>query len=326
MNFNYVIIGSSGYYEVGYHDIKNLPNVRYYSSYFDGINNFLLKQIVRWNFSEVVNHYVKTPFSKFTYPFIFRHKFPKELPICFIFFGSSYKIFQSSYYEYLRKHYHHAKMVLFLQDIVSSNSYLNWNLIKGRMDLILSYDKVDCEEYGLLYHPTPMSNFTVSLNSKIPYSDVFFCGNAKSRWRLIHQIYEKLTAKGLVCDFHIMSMPKDGSRISGISYHNDFMNYQDYLQHLIKSKCILEIMQEGAVGYTPRLWESIVYDKHLLTNNVTIKNFDYYLPNNIHLLKELDEVDIAKIIRKKILYSQDVKESLSPIHLLMFIENELLSR
>ena len=32
-NYNYVICGAGGFYNIGYRDIMNLPNVNYYESY-----------------------------------------------------------------------------------------------------------------------------------------------------------------------------------------------------------------------------------------------------------------------------------------------------
>ena len=85
-NYNYVICGAGGYYNIGYRDIMNLPNVNYYESYNQGIQTTWIQRLVRLTFSKKANQYVRTPFSKITYPRIYKPKFEDNKPLCFLFF------------------------------------------------------------------------------------------------------------------------------------------------------------------------------------------------------------------------------------------------
>ena len=90
------------------------------------------------------------------------------------------------------------------------------------------------------------------------------------------------------------------------------------LAYAAKSKCILEIMQENADGYTPRLWEAIMLNKHLLTNNSAIKYGEYKNLDSTHLIDECSSLDF---INDKVFYSKEIKEKKLPINLLFKIDS-----
>ena len=321
--YNYVIIGAGGYYLNGYHDIMSLPNVSYHSSYADGFDSWLSRQVLRWNFSNVVNRHVCTPFSWYVYPRLYPLHFSDNRPLCFLFFGNTQYIYQTSYTEYLRKRYPQARLVLYMQDLVERYPQSMFEKVSPKMDLLLSYDKGDCHKYGMLFHPTPMSYVHIPDNLMLPPSDVYFCGYAKSRFPVVHRIYNELTSQGLTCDFNLLGMPDMAPRIDGIKYISQPFSYTENLQHVVKTKCILEVMQEGADGYTPRLWESIMYNRHLLTNNSTLKDSKYFHPNGMHEYGETGNIDVRPWLDMPISYDEEFKNSLSPVHLLQFIDQAL---
>lgn len=323
LRYNYVIIGAGKYYLIGYRDVISLPSVSFHESHKDGFNSWIERQLLRYNFSRAVNKIVKTPFARFVYPRLFPHQFPDDKPLCFFFFSNSNPlVLNSSYLKYLRKTYQDVRLVLFYQDLVASKPMLDIQQMKEKMDLIVSYDEGDCKRYDLMFHPTPMSFVEVAENDKLAQSDFYFCGYAKTRYPIVHEIYLKLVENGYKCDFNLLGMPEGVQLIPGIHYIEKPLSYMENLQHVVKSKCIVEIMQKGADGFTPRLWESIMYNRHLLTNNHSIWNSQFYQENLIHAISDIDDNNVSWI-REPAIYSFEKKQSLSPIHLLKFIDNNL---
>ena len=325
LEYKFVIIGASGYYEFGYHDVMNHPNVVYHSTYLSGIKSMLNRELVKLNFSRKINKWLHYPLSACVNPILFPHQFSTTDKICFLFFESHFMIYYSNYIQYLRKKFPNCKVVLFLQDILGTKKEIDVNKIKVIFDLIVSYDKGNCDEYHFLYHPTPMSYMPVAENPSIPVSDVYFCGKAKSRYPLIHKIYRTLTEKGVKCDFNVIELPADAEKVEGINYMDSGISYLQNIQHVTKSKCILEIMQEGASGYTPRLWESIVYDRILITNNQSLETSEFYKNNNMLIIsdEDINSEKLLHMLKDKVIYSDDDKNRLSPINLLQFIQTNI---
>ena len=317
LKYNYIIAGGSAdYYHVAYSDLDDLPNVIYYSGYIDGINSRIKRLLARINFNIRVNKFVETPLRKFVNPWLFPNTFDGD-NLCFVFFECQYAIINSDYIQYLRQHYPKAKLVLYMQDIVASLPYYDISKYKKIFDLILSYDKGDSERYGLLYYPTPYSKKHLKkiITEDI---DVFFCGASKNRYDEIISAYRKCTSQGLKCKFFVTGVPAD-KQVGGKGLiYNTPITYEENLAYIAKSKCILEIIQKNAKGYSLRLWEAITYDKHLLTNNTSIVECNCYHPESIHLIS--DNHPMEDWINNEVVIPTSYKNALSPMHFLSFIE------
>ncbi len=319
--YNYIICGADGYYEVGYYDIMNLPNVAYFSNMYQGITSPLVRFLLKFTFSKKANRFVKFPFSSIVYPALFKNGFPKDKPTCFLVFGNCSHIYNSTYMDYISRKYPNLKKVLYMQDIVARNSELNIEKAKEKFDLILSYDKGDCEKYGLVYHPTPFSLYPIKTEAKIEESDVFFCGHAKNRYSVILKVYDECVSKGLKCKFFVTGVDGFMERRSDIIY-NKPLTYEQILYYVKYTKCILEIMQANADGYTPRTWESIVYDRHLLTNNTSLCKSSYYNANFMHHINS-DLNYVHNWINSPVSYDTPIKQSISPLRVLEKIVEKL---
>ena len=324
LNYNYVICGADGYYKVGYHDIMSLPNVCYHESFLDGFNNSFSKGVARLNFSRKINKYLKSPFSKYVYPRLYPHSFDSKKPLCFLFFGHLQNILSSSYLFYLRKRYPDAKLVLFMQDLVKRFPNINIEDLKQVFDLVLSYDEGDCSQFGLVYHPTPMSYVRIQGRPGDDNTDVYFCGRAKGRYDIICNVYKKCLEMNLKCDFHVFSVPDSEIRLSGIHYDSNYMSYEENLKHMTKSKCIIEVMAPDASGFTPRLWEAIIYDKYLITNNPKVFTSSFYDKEKIISIDDfLSDFWYKEKLYEQGQWNEDIKKQLSPLNLLRFIEKRL---
>lgn len=321
LGHNYVIAGDEGYYEVGYYDVIIRDDVSYFKTMKDSFTSRLDLSLLRLTFSKQVNRYIHTPFSFYIYPRLFPHHFDNNKPLVFLFFGQTQYLYQTSYLKYLKKR--GIKLVLYMQDVVSRNPDLNIEKVRDNFDLILSYDKGDCERYGLVFYPTPYSCYSVEDNPNIKPVDVYYCGHAKSRYQTIFDVYYKCKEKGLSCKFFITAVPMD-KRIEAVDneiVYDKQLTYIENLQYVKKAKCILEVMQVNADGFTPRLWESIIYDRHLLTNNKALKTSPYYISESMHNIAEMDS--IRQWIDSPLEIDQKRKDMLSPNRLLKTID-ELL--
>jgi hypothetical protein len=53
-----------------------------------------------------------------------------------------------------------------------------------------------------------------------------------------------------------------------------------------RSKTILDLMRCGQTGLSFRVFEAMALEKKIITNNPTIKDYDFYNPENILLLND----------------------------------------
>lgn len=313
--YNYCIFGGGGFYEYAYADLKQYENVRYYQDPSEAINSRWGDFLCRLTFSPKLNKFVKYPFKKTTFRYLANVSFKDtNTPIVFVLFRSYFRWVNSGFVEYLKQRYPSCKTVLYYQDLVKVNGYINLEYAKKHIDLILSYDQGDCEKYGFVYHPTPYSLVNIKDSDKYPVSDVFFCGKAKSRFGKVKSIYQKLQEQGLKCCFVVTGVTEEErEELPGMIY-SEGISYLDNIRFEQNTKCILEIMQDDASGFTPRVWESIAYDKHLLTNNASLEYSEFFNSNYMHQLAEIG--DVLSWINEPVSYGIEEKKQMSPTHFL----------
>jgi len=322
--FNFVIFGSGqDLYRISYSELIALDNVRYVSTPYD-FKNPLLRIIYKIHFSLRINKYIKLPFKNMWNYGYYKGDFGNKSPICFIFFHNWCEFEKYGLIKYLHKKYPDSKMVCFFQDLIELQNGLDIYHVKNVFDLVISYDSVEAKRYNINYHPTVYSKSLVAQNDEIQKSDVYFLGAAKNRLAKIILIYQYLQSKGLKCEFYLTNVnPHDQLHYEGIHYIQQ-MSYQENLQHILKSACILEVMQENATGYTMRTWEAIMYDKKLLTNNIEVRDAPFYNDKYISIFSEITDIDIAFLndsSNNPVDYNY--KEQLSPKKLLSFIVKKL---
>ena len=93
---------------------------------------------------------------------------------------------------------------------------------------------------------------------------------AKNRLPEIISAYERLCSFGLKCDFHLVGVEeKNQVHKDNICYISG-MDYQTNLQHILHTKCLLEVMQQNGTGYTQRMCEAVALDKKKLLR-ITVK-------------------------------------------------------
>lgn len=318
--YNYVIFGTEAdYHNIAINDIIRNSNVRYYRNVMDNYPS-LLRLLHTVHFSTKIKF--KPRFQSIWNSLYFNNDFDTKRPICFVFYMNQYRLKKASYFEYLRKKYPGCKLVLYFSDIVESYYSIfgdfNLDYINKTFDLVLSYNKLDVDKYGFVYYPQIMSKIKFNKND-IPLSDIFFVGADKGRLDSILKIYELMRAHDINCDFHITLVPQNKIKYSNEITYNKKMSYIEVLKRVQKTRCILELSQPEAYGFTMRTSEALLYNKKLLSNNPILKSTNYYDDRYIQYFKTIDEID-AEWILQEVKVDYEYEGEYSPQKLLEFLE------
>ena len=194
-------------------------------------------------------------------------------------------------------------------------------IVKFDWDNIYTTDPKDADNYGYKY-----LGFNYYSAHDIPpltppkKSDVFFVGGLKGgRTNMIYRLYEYLVSKGINCDFYLMPLDdKNVKRLQGVYYYNGWRPYEEVLQHVQQTKCIIEIIQGGQSGATLRYVEAVCMNKKLLTNNPNIIHFPFYNPRLMKIFSSVEEVDTAWIQQEEDV-NYNYKDEFSPKHFIDYL-------
>lgn len=172
-----------------------------------------------------------------------------------------------------------------------------WNPISNRqesfmsdknIDEIWTYDINDSRKYKIKFNTQFYNKELVNDKCKVKEKyDIMFIGNNKGRNEIISR-YK--------CEFDKLNLK---SYIRVIDNYKENIKYEEYLNYLMESKALLEIVKEDVSGITLRALEGIFFGKKLITNNKFIKMYDFYNPNNIFILEDDNLSNLKNFINSK---------------------------
>ncbi len=312
-----------GYYNICIEDLYDKDNITVVNYPLEGkplifkvLHRLLLTCKRRLGSGRIIDYIIR----KFYPMYIPKQESSKNL--CFVFISDVWDI---NFMRYLKARYLKCKIVMALRDLVRTKWFYKELVESNLVDYWMSYDKGDCEEYGMSYFSEFESKIELTTNSNVPSSDVFFTGRAKQRLPKLIECYDYLTSLGLKCLFIILDAPEEQKeRREGIYYTNQYMTYRRMLEYSIRSKCLLDINQEGATGYTSRFLEAVIYNKLLITNTRGIEGHPLYDMRYIKEFRSITEVDLAFFKGKEDI-QYNYNNEFSPLNFIMKV-SEVVSK
>lgn len=162
---------------------------------------------------------------------------------------------------------------------------------------IWSFDEKECSENGWNHNGQFYPKVTADINFE--QIDFFFCGYNKGRLPIIKEIDNMIKMNGFSSKIIVREWsrfgvpnkflkPEDKKYITFSETH-----YEDIIDFIRKSRCIIDIVVEGQEGLTLRVMEALAFQKKLITNNAAIKKMGFYNPANIFIFGE-DETNNLK--------------------------------
>lgn len=161
---------------------------------------------------------------------------------------------------------------------------------------LVTFDSEDAFKYKMSFH-NQFLRFPEKEDVEKEDIDFYFLGEPKDREKYLVKLQIYLEKIGYVCKFMIPHTS------------DDFITYKDNIEFVKRSKCIVDVYQYGQSGITRRPLEALFYNKKLLTNNLLIKDMDFYHPNNIYLLQDENFEGIVSFMEKPVYqFSDDFKK------------------
>lgn len=312
---------SDGYYAICVNDLMFKDDIEIVSSplYYAPL---LVRIIFAIHHSERINKFIKLPFKSIWFPRYFKNKFKEKRPLCFIVLN--YHL-SNDYLNYLKTTFVGCKIVCLHRDLIKiyEKKYPGFPLNK-LFDLEFSFDKNECLKYGFIHFDEFESKICVPRASNYPLSDLFFAGKAKDRLNVLLSIYDLMTKNGINCDFVLTGVAKRNQVVrKGIHYLKRGISYKEFLYRSVNSNCLLEINQKGAVGFTSRFLEAVMYNKKLITNNLNIKNSEFYNTKYIQCFKDVSSIDCSFVKKDIGIINYNYSNEFSPLVLINRIDDML---
>lgn len=197
----------------------------------------------------------------------------------------------------LRKLYPFTIIKYCYPNIVKDNASLRPDILRKYNIELYSWDPEDCRKFNLCKLKSCYENGIFELDKDFKY-DLCFIGADKGRYRMIKEINEYAESKKLRTYIHVT--PTYNFLRFLHSYYKKTISYTEYLSVVSKSKCIIDFVREGQSGTTMRTMEAIFSGQKLISNNVFLKQMDFYHPNNIFILTDNNINEIEDFLNKEV--------------------------
>ena len=231
-----------------------------------------------------------------------------------------------AYLKYLKKKYKNCKIVVLYRDLLKVSQRYNPGIQNNPdVDLYMTFDKGESEKYGMPYFSEFESLINIPLSDEFE-SDLYFAGNVKDRLPILLDIYHRVSSFGLRCKYYLIGVPQlQRVELPGIEYAEKFMTYREMLIHTARSKCVLEINQQGADGYTSRFLEAVMFNRKLITNNGFVKQSLFYKPEYIQLINNAEDIS-ETFLKSDVIVDYHYNGEFSPLRMIERVEEELIKK
>lgn len=302
--YNFVIYtdGFNSLEDMLFGDVSHRDNVHIVSKN-RCIKNKILQRIFRLHFSFRINNYLSLPFKHIWFSSL-DYTFSNDNTTIYLFLTSWY---HPEYFEYLRKKHPTCKLAFYFGDTVISKKRVMKNLkisyLNKIMDFVGSYNPKDVKQYGLSYLPMCYSKYSNTNNlPKKEKKDLIFIGASRSRMDLILRCYEQAKLDGVNYLFYVVNHDKSDLQVEDENFilTDTPMGYNDYLGHVMNSECILEIVDPETEGGTLRLWDAIMYNKKIVTNNRSVLSSKFFNIDYIKYSENFLDINFKKMINNMI--------------------------
>ena len=158
-------------------------------------------------------------------------------------------------------------------------------------DKVYSYEKKDVENYNLSFIP----NFIYledPKKNKVSEISFFTIMSKDYRFDSLLKLAVYLKNKNYDCELLVHTDKKQAPN-DYINFIHERKNNAQVLEYIQKHSFIVDIHKYGIQdGLTFRVFESLYFEKKLITSNLDIKNYDFYNPNNIFIVEDFNSINI----------------------------------
>jgi hypothetical protein len=179
------------------------------------------------------------------------------------------------------------KSVLIISD--SINRYPQTKNIISLFDKVFSFEKRDCKKYDLRFKTNFIYKTSNNTTSEYQYK-VFNISSFDKRFPVIKKIAEALYKMKIKSKIIIFTSKENSEPYWEFSKKP--LSIEENNQLLQESEIMLDVSRDGQDGLSFRVFESLGLKKKLITTNKDIVNYDFYNPENIFVIDNIDDIKI----------------------------------
>jgi hypothetical protein len=185
---------------------------------------------------------------------------------------------------------HTTQYIAYLYD--STKRFAVNHLLDGLFSKIYSFDENDVKQYGFQH----LTNYIYLPKKEIAVNEtykqqVFIVISADERLKILNKIASQLQSGNISHKFIVKANRKPAGLHENIEFTKNEIWHDQLIALLDESEIFLDLIRHGHNGLSFRVFEALAHQKKLITTNASIKNYDFYNPQNIAVI-DPDNINI----------------------------------
>lgn len=265
---------------------------------FPQMRNRILKLFRTIHCSVKANNILPFPFREIWHNALDDIQWKKDVEyyIVFISIGTFSKLPMTLWSKLKKKYNIHYVMYFWnLVKDMNTSPYVFKCLSTFEFDYIFTFDFDDAAKYNYIYYPTPYSMLSDNYCNEITNDICLVAGNYGGKLKTLHRLYNYFKKSNVKMLFRIVGVSSKEQKYSNEIIYNKMIGYNEVVEEVKKSNCILEVLATEQTGASLRYYEAICYNKKLLTNNKDVVNLPLYDPRYMKIFEKPEDIDIEWI-------------------------------
>ncbi len=121
-------------------------------------------------------------------------------------------------------------------------------------------------------------------------------------WEIRRKKIEKFVTfainNGFKLDFYLQEFEKNEHKNLNIHYLKNRITFAENIELVKNADLLLDFLDPRQVGLSIRFFEGLYYRKKIITDNVAIRNYDFYHSNNILIIENDDYSAVEEFVKK----------------------------
>lgn len=108
----------------------------------------------------------------------------------------------------------------------------------------------------------------------------------ENRRNKINEFVKFALENNILLKFYLQEFDKNENKNTNINYITNRITFAENLEFVKKSDVLLDFVDPRHVGLSIRFFEGMYYKKKVITDNTTVKNYNFYHSNNIFIIDD----------------------------------------
>lgn len=183
------------------------------------------------------------------------------------------------------------RYITYLYD--SCNRFPIDHLLEGIFDDIFSFDLVDVQKYNFKFISNYIYMEKQLLKTDFHSNNIFIVISIDERFPFLNKLADYFTMHNISFKFIAVAKRRPEKMNKNIVFSKKTLTLEDIKNDLESSKIFLDLIRHGHNGLSFRIFEALAMQRKIITTNKSIKQYDFYNPNNILVLDEKEPIVIS---------------------------------